>query len=522
MRKTYSALILTLLAMMPLALHAQMEMIDESVAVTANEPAPLHPVPSPRQLAWNETEFYAFFHYGPNTFLGTEWGNQKKASQLISAYNPTQKPDPEQWLTAIKAAHMNGAIAVVKHHDGFCLWPTSTTTNCISSCTGTYAKTDIASAFATAARSLGLKYGFYVSPWDANASTYGTQDYIDNVFVKQCEELAQYGSDEFEIWFDGANGGQGYYGGNSLSTKTIVNSGEDSYRGRFMYYDVPNLRYKVHSIAPNCVLWGVGAESRWIGNEDGYADETNWSTWYYDQESTSNQTGKEGYWLWNPGESDAKATSGGWFWHSGETVSSAESLFKIYLETVGRNANLILNFPPNTAGQLPTQDVTVLSSLGSMLETRLGVGLEGTSSDPDKARKATSVTATTTRSGGSYEASNLVDADKDTYWATDDGVTSGSITFDLGSSQTLHYVLLQEYIKKGQRVENFNIQYSTNGSSWTTAASKVTQTTIGYKRIIPLCGSTTSSYSSGITARYIKVNITSSRACPLLSRISIY
>ena len=188
----------------------------------------------------------------------------------------------------------------------------------------------------------------------------------------------------------------------------------------------------------------------------------------------------------------------------------------MYLETVGRNSTLILNFPPNQAGVLPTQDVNVLTQLGNMMTTRLGT---------DLAKTATSVTATATRQAGqsrTYDAKNLIDGDKDTYWATDDNTTTASITFDLGGTKTLHYVALQEYIKKGQRVKGFNIQYSTNNSNWTTAASGITQTTIGYKRIIPLNGSTSSSYSSGISARYVKINITSSKACPLLHTVSIY
>ena len=473
-----------------------------------NEPAPVHPVPSERQLLWNETEFYGFFHYGMNTYTGEEWGYGNESE---STFAPTQIPDPEQWLTACKKAGMKGGIAVVKHHDGFCLWPTNTTDHNVTRSSNYGRQTNIPETFAAAAKKLGMKYGFYVSPWDRNSGKYGTQSYIDDVFIPQCEELAKYGDDQFEMWFDGANGGTGYYGG-SGGTKTI---------DRYVYYDVPNLRYKVHSLAKNCVMWGVGGEARWIGNEKGYAGETNWGTHPWEENESTCGTGVEDYWLWNAGESDAKATSKGWFWHSGETVESAETLFKMYLETVGRNSTLILNFPPNQAGVLPQQDVNVLTSLGEMMNTRLGTDLA----------KSATVTATATRKAGqsrTYEAKNLIDGDKDTYWATDDNTTTASVTFDLGATKTLHYVALQEYIKKGQRVKGFNIQYSTNGSSWTTAANglwgigAITQTTIGYKRIIPLNGSTSSSYSSGISARYVKINITSSKACPLLHTVSIY
>lgn len=237
----------------------------------------------------------------------------------------------------------------------------------------------------------------------------------------------------------------------------------------------------------------------------------------YEGDSEANlNSGVEDYWLWNAGESDAKATSEGWFWHSGETVKSAETLFQMYLETVGRNSTLILNFPPNQAGVLPQQDVTVMESLGNLLTTRLGTDYAQNSS--------TTVTASAERQAGAnrtYAATNVCDGKTDTYWATDDGVTSASLTFDLGETKTLHYVALQEYIRKGQRVKAFSIQYSQNGNSWTTVSG--TQTTIGYKRIIPLNSRTgTSSYGSGVSARYVKVSITSSKACPLLHTVSIY
>lgn len=502
MRKRLLKLSVLGLLAFPAGAYAQLTLETQELANPDNEPAPVHPVPSERQLLWNETEFYAFFHYGMNTYTDKEWGYGNESE---TTFAPTQIPNPKQWLTACKAAGMKGGIAVVKHHDGFCLWPTSTTTHNVSQSSNYGKQTNIPETFAAAAKELDMKYGFYVSPWDRNSSKYGTQSYIDDVFIAQCEELAQYGDDQFEMWFDGANGGDGYYGGKN-STISI---------DRYVYYDVPNLRYKVHSLAKNCVMWGVGGEARWIGNEDGVAGETNWGMHPWEESTSTCPYGVEDYWLWNAGESDAKATTGGWFWHSTESVKSASALFKIYMETVGRNSTLILNFPPNKAGVLPDADVNVLTELGEMMTTRFGT---------DLALNKTA-TATATRQSGaskSYDASNVCDGDKDSYWATDDDVTSASVTVDLGSTQTIHYVTLQEYIKKGQRVKGFNIQYSTDNSSWKTLGSGVTMTTIGYKRIIPANGSTSNSYSSGVNARYVKVNITSSKACPLLHTISIF
>lgn len=470
-----------------------------------NEPAPCHPVPTPRQIKWQELEFYAFFHYGMNTYTGQEWGF---GNENVNTFAPTAAPNPRQWLEAVKAGGMRGGIAVVKHHDGFCLWPTTTTNHrCTNSSNAFGAATNIPRDFANAARELDMKYGFYISPWDRNSGLYGTDRYVKEVFMKQCEELAQYGSDQFEMWFDGANGGNGYYGG-ANDTRTIDAS---------TYYDVPNLRDYIHSIAPDCVMWGVGEEARWIGNESGYAGETNWCMMDRGaaSEIANRNSGQEEGWIWLPGESDAKATSAGWFWHAGQSDLSAERLFQMYLETVGRNSNLILNIPPDRSGSLPASSVNTLKSLGQMLTNRLGT---------DLAPQA-NVTASTTRANGAnrtYDASNLIDGNKDTYWATNDDEKTATITLTWDEPKTIHYVSLMEYIAKGQRVRGFKIETSADGSTWTQKATNIGQTTIGYKRIIPLNGSTSSSFDAGTQAKALRITITDSRACPLLHTISVY
>lgn len=330
-----SMLSLTAAAFILSASAEELTLVTQTVEYPDNEPAPCHPVPTPRQIKWQETEFYAFFHYGMNTYTNLEWG---MGNENPNRFAPTEVPDPAQWLRAVKAAGMKGGIAVVKHHDGFCLWPTETTTHrCTSSSNENAKATNIPRDFAKAAKELGLKYGFYISPWDRNSAFYGTDKYVKDVFMKQCDELAQYGSDQFEMWFDGANGGSGYYGG-ANDTRSVDES---------TYYDIPNLRDYVHSIAPDCLMWGVGGEARWIGNESGYAGETNWAMMERGaaSEISNRETGQEEGWIWLPGESDAKATSAGWFWHSNQTDLSAERLFQMYLETVGRNATLILNIP---------------------------------------------------------------------------------------------------------------------------------------------------------------------------------
>ena len=484
--------------------QGEFQIVAQTLSDADNQPLAVHPVPSERQLLWNETEFYAFFHYGMNTFTGKEWGKGNEAETL---YAPTKMPDPEQWLTACKKAGMKGGIAVVKHHDGFCLWPTSTTDHNITKSSGYGPQANIPQLFAEAARKLDMKYGFYVSPWDRNSAFYGKDNYVTDVFLKQCEELALYGDDQFEMWFDGANGGDGYYGGQN----TTINI-DASY-----YYDVPNLRDRVHRICKNCVMWGVGGEARWIGNEQGYAGETNWATFNPTTDSNAiRQTGEEDGWQWLPGESDAKATSDGWFWHAGETVLTAERLFQMYLETVGRNSTLILNCPPDKTGSLPAATVKRLEELGEMMAVRLGTDLAS----------AATVIASEVRTAGNarnYREANLIDGDKDTYWATKDGTHSATITLSWEEPQTVRYLQMMEYIRLGHRIQDFKVEYSEDGTSWQELAKNIQTTTVGYKRIVPLNGSTAASYSgSGYRAKMLRITILNAKACPTLSSISVF
>lgn len=474
------------------------KLVQQTLDNPNNEPVPVHPVPHPRQVAWQETEFYAFFHYGMNTYTDKEWGN---GDEDVKLFRPTAKPNPRQWLEAVKKAGMKGGIAVVKHHDGFCLWPTTTTEHNATKAGNPYtADMNIPKDFAEAAKELGLKYGFYISPWDRNSVHYGNDRYVPEVFLRQCAELAQYGNDQFEMWFDGANGGDGYYGGR----RGTVNVGDAS-----IYYDVPNLRDTVHKVQPNCVLWGVGGEARWIGNEAGWAGETNWCMGH-------GTDGDINGWYWHPGESDAKATNKGWFYHDYESPHSAERLFQMYLETVGRNATLILNWPPNKAGVLPASDVKVLEELGQMIEKRLGNDLA----------KNAKIEASETRAAGlnrTYGVKNLVDGNTTTYWATNDGTKQATLTFTWDTPQALRYVSLMELVAKGQRVKKFKVEISQDGTNFKPVAQNVAQTTIGYKRIIPLNGSTVNSYSAqGMQAKALRITIEDAKACPLLKSVAIY
>lgn len=469
---------------------------NEVPANPDNEPAPVHPVPHERQVLWNETEFYAFFHYSMNTFTNLEWGN---GDENCTKYAPTAKPNPRQWLEVAKSAGMKGGIAVVKHHDGFCLWPTETTDHHCFNSGNENAKTNIPELFSQAARDLGMKYGFYISPWDRNSAHYGKDSYVRDVFLRQCAEIAQYGNDQFEMWFDGANGGSGYYGGEG-GTRTIDAS---------IYYDIPNLRDSIHKVMPECVMWGVGGEARWIGNEAGWAAEKNWCY-------GSRETGNEDAYEWNAGEADAKATTSGWFWHANEGILSLNRLWQMYLETVGRNSTWILNIPPDKSGSIPQATANRMKELGDLLKQRLST---------DLAADAT-VTASETRAAGAnrnYVAANVTDGNKDTYWATSDGVTDATLTFMFPETRNVHLISMMEYIRKGQRVKEFTIETTTDGTTWTAISEPTANftTTIGYKRIIPLNGST-SNYGNGMNIKGIRLHITDAKACPLIHTVQIF
>ena len=483
---------------------AQLSLKEEVLKNPDNEPAPVHPVPHPRQMKWHHVEYYAFFHYGMNTYTGKEWGYGDEEPKVFA---PLAEPDVRQWLEVARQAGMKGGIAVAKHHDGFCLWPTQTTEHNVTRSGNDYGRNlNVPRDFAAAAQELDMEYGFYVSPWDRNSVLYGTDRYVRDVFLRQSAELAQYGNDQFEMWFDGANGGDGWYGGRN--TKVTVD--------RSIYYDIPNLRDSVRRLCPDCVLWGMGGDARWIGNEAGWAGETNWcarNSW--GTVTTKNMYGCEDGWTWMPGESDAKATDSGWFWHPWEKPLSPERIFRMYLETVGRNSTLILNLPPDVYGRIPQATADSLMQAGRLIHERLGA--------VDMAKSAR-ISADAVRKSGrrrNYKTSNLVDGRYDTYWATDDDVRTATIELLWKEPQTVRYVDIMEYVPKGQRIKDFHIEVTQDGRSWQNAAEQIETTTVGYRRIVPLEGDT-HSYSDGIEVKGLRVVIDDSKACPVITKLAVY
>ena len=460
-----------------------------------NSPAPVYPVPTERQLAWHDLEQYAFVHFTTNTFTGKEWGYGDEKPDI---FNPTEL-NTDQWAQTIKDAGLKGIVLTCKHHDGFCLWPSEYTDHSVKSSAWKDGKGDVVKDVRESCTKYDLKFGVYLSPWDRNRADYATPSYVE-YYRNQLRELFTAYGPVFEMWFDGANGGDGYYGGTREKRKIDGQT----------YYAWPNTIKLVQEMEPNIVFFSdAGPDIRWCGNEKGYVGETNWcmistDTIYAGKPRINallNQGSEDGK-QWLPAEVDVSIRPG-WFYHAKEDslVKTPEQLFDIYLSSVGRGANLILNIPPDQRGLLHENDVKSLQGWKKLIDEAFATNLA----------LASKIKADTYRGkSDQFAATNLVDGNKETYWATDDEVLKGSIELDFGKSQLVKYVLLQEYIRLGQRVRTFNIE-AWKDNSWQEVASA---TTIGHKRIIRL--------ENPVETQKIRINIEDSRTCPVISNVEIY
>nr|WP_314898078.1 alpha-L-fucosidase [uncultured Flavobacterium sp.] len=456
-------------------------------------PKPFGPLPTQKQIDWQEMEFYAFVHFSLNTFTNKEWGYGDESPQL---FNPTAL-DVRQWARIAKEAGMKGIILVAKHHDGFCLWPSAYTERSVKNSPWKDGNGDIIKELATACKEYDLKLGLYLSPWDRNHPEYGRPGYI-TYFRNQLKELLTNYGDVFEMWFDGANGGDGYYGGANETRK--INSLE--------YYNWEETYKLIYKTAPNTLVWGVGpSEARWIGNEEGRANKTNWSLLRQNDELagkvnyTEFMSGHEDGEKWVPGEADVSIRPG-WFYHAVEDdkVRPLDEMVDIYYESIGRNANLLLNLPVDRRGLVHQNDEARLKDLVSTIKADFKTELlAGSKTNANNVRGKNS----------EFAAKNVIDGDKSTYWATDDNVKTASIEFEFDKPTPINRILLQEYIKLGQRVKAFTVEAKVNGQ-WKTIAN---ETTIGYKRILRV---------NRVVASALKVNITDSKASIVISNIQAF
>ncbi|HZY83078.1 MAG TPA: alpha-L-fucosidase [Cyclobacteriaceae bacterium] len=451
-------------------------------------PEAIQPVPTQAQLDWHDMKMNAFIHFTINTFTDREWG---MGSESPKEFNPTEL-NVDQWISVLKETGFKGVILTCKHHDGFCLWPSKFTDHDIENSPFMNGKGDIVKLVSDACKKNGLKFGVYLSPWDRNHKDYGKLEYI-TYYRNQLNELFDAYGPVFEMWFDGANGGDGYYGG--ANEKRRIDGST--------YYDWPTTLDLVRGKNPDIIFFSdAGPGVRWVGNERGVAGETNWNnistdTLYAGKAGieTLLNTGDENGTSWVPAETDVSIRKG-WFYHASEDslVKSPERLFEIYLSSVGRGSVLLLNIPPDRRGLFHEEDVKSLRGFKELLDKEFKTNLAATAE------------ASASRNG--YDAANMTDNNPETYWATEDDITKASITLTLTRSTAIKYVVLKEYIKLGQRVKSFDIEYKSNGS-WTRLASG---TTIGHERILKVSAETDA----------IRVNITDSRACPVISSIEVY
>ena len=450
-------------------------------------PLPFGATPSARQLAWHRRERYGFVHFTLNTWTDKEWGYGDEDPRL---FDPSDF-DPDQIVAAAKSAGLRGLILTAKHHDGFCLWPTPLTEHCVRNSPYKQGKGDIVGELGAACRRGGIAYGLYLSPWDRNRADYARASYIDYYRAQLTDLCTNYG-DLFEVWFDGANGGDGYYGGARETRKIDAVS----------YYDWPSIVALVHELQPMaCTFDPLGADIRWVGNEDGHAGDPCWPTMpdaEYTQENGNR--GVRGAPLWWPAETNTSIRPG-WFYHPDEDaqVKSPERLMTLHDESVGRGTNMLLNLPPDRRGRIADPDLASLASFGIALSASFAT---------DLAQGA--VAQASAERGPGFAAANVLDRDPDSYWSTPDAVVTPTLVLDLPPGRSFDLIRLREHLPLGVRVTRFAIDIAV-ADGWREVARHAC---IGAQRIIRL--------PAPVTTRRVRLRIVEAPACPAITEFALF
>lgn len=457
-------------------------------------PEQILPVPEPKQVEWQQMETYAFIHFGLNTFNDREWGYGDTDPRT---FNPTNL-DCEQWAQTLVKAGMKGVILTAKHHDGFCLWPFEGTDYSVKNSPWKNGKGNVVKELSEACKKYGLKFAVYLSPWDRHQANYGTPEYLPYFYAQLHDLLTNYGP-VFEVWFDGANGGDGWYGG-AKDIRTI---------DRKNYYNYPRIYEMLDSIQPQAIIFSDGGPGcRWVGNEKGFAGATNWSFLRkgevhpgYDK-SYELQYGHPDGNQWVPAECDVSIRPG-WFYHPEEDdrVKSPDQLVDLYYRSVGHNATLLLNFPVDRRGLIHPVDSANAVRFHEMIQQQLKTNLV-----------AGMTPKVSNERGGDFVASALTDDNFDTYWATEDGVTTADIEFSFDTPTRMNRMMLQEYIPLGQRVKAFVVEYL-DKDTWLPVKLNEETTTIGYKRLLRF---------ETVETKGIRIRITDARGPLCLSNVGVY
>ncbi len=393
---------------------------------------PFGALPTEEQLAWHELEYYAFVHFGPNSFTDVEWGDGKEKATV---FHP-QNLDCRQWARIAKKSGMRGIIITAKHHDGFCLYPSKFSTHTVRESGWKGGKGDVLRDLADACREYGLKMGVYMSPWDRNHPSYGTPQYND-IFVNMLTEVLTGYGPLFEVWFDGANG--------------------EGPNGKKQVYDFPRFNATVKKYQPHALIFSdAGPDIRWVGNERGIAGDTCWATMFrddlypaYDHPERLNK-GDENGTNWLPAECDVSIRPG-WFYHAAEDnkVKTPEQLLEIWQKSVGRGANLLLNIPVAPSGLVHKNDEKALIGFKKLRDKYYG-------------KPVCSI--------GDFKI-----------------IDRKTMEVHLGKKRKFNGLDISEDIRLGQRVKSFRIQAKTS-AGWQDIASSAT---IGHKRILHFAECTT-------------------------------
>ncbi|MBR6892347.1 MAG: alpha-L-fucosidase [Bacteroidaceae bacterium] len=443
-----------------------------TMAAQVRKPQPFGPLPTENQLHWQDMEMYAFIHYSMNTYTDQEWGF---GNEDLSLFNPSDL-DCRQWARVCKQAGMRGIIFTAKHHCGFCMWPSKYTEYSIKNTPWKGGKGDVVRELADACKAEGLKFAVYLSPWDRNHPEYGRPEYVTYFRNQLRELLTQYG-DIFEVWFDGANGGDGWYGG-ANETRRIDGK---------TYYGWAETFRMIRQLQPGAVIWNDGGDRgdlRWVGTEAGNVGETNWSL----MPSTGDTPypmlhyGVENGDVWCPGETNTSIRPG-WFYHETENahVKSLSKLMDTYYKSVGRNSTLLLNFPIAPNGRIHPTDSLRGIAFKRMIDTIF--------------------------------KKNLIDNGK---LIKENGKWS-MVNVKWKKPTAFNRFLAEEDIALGQRVRKFTLEALVDGQ-WISLKDALVDngdglTTIGHRRII--CFPT-------VKATQLRFTIVDSKAEPIIKRIGVY
>jgi alpha-L-fucosidase len=440
----------------------------------AEPPKPIEPLPSPAQLAWQEDELTLFTHFGVNTFTGRSTGLGNEDPKL---FNPTAL-DCNQWVRVAKECGFKGIILTAKHHDGFCLWPTATTDHSVKNSAWKDGKGDIVRELADACKAGGIKLGIYCSPWDRSVTNYDSDKpaYAKYYHQQLSELLGNYGP-VYEMWFDGNHADVA---------------------------DWPNIISLVRNLQPNAVikqgprLDPILEDVRWVGNEQACAPLANWSVYPAPTPQLSTKASQTPQWF--PVECDTMMI-GHWFW-DGTPPRDLPTLLNYYYTSVGRNSILLLAVAPDKRGLFSDDSVKRLHEFHDALQKIFGT---------DFAAGKTAIASNVRGNDAAFNAAKALDGNKETYWATDDGVTNATLEVDLGGEQEFNVVRLEEMLTLGQRVAEYKIE------AWDDA-SKTWQElnhgyTIGYRKLDRF---------PKVKSSKVRLTILQSRACPAIKSFGVH